>query len=252
VKAIDAHAHLGNFPFGPITERLDVFGGIKFSHKAIHNLIMRGVSGHNLDVKEFLSKNDLGGCVLVPLSKRDESFIKNLKIKNVFRLRFFDYHTKRCEPNGFDGYKIHPVIERLNINSEKYASFFHVAEKKRIPLLIHLGFYPLEHHQEFGALKKLENLLDEYKLKIIVCHGGGEHWKKLSDMSDNYNFFTDLSLCSLEAIKHLYLKMGAERIIFGSDYPLGDPKRRKEMIAKIASGEDLKKILYKNTLKLFC
>ncbi len=251
MNPIDAHVHLGNFPLGSLTEKLNVFGGLKLSHKAIHDILMKNTSGHRLDVKKFLSGNNLSGCVLVPLSKKDENFLENVRIKNVFRLKFFDYNTVRCELDGFDGYKIHPIIEKIDINSDKYSDFFATAAKKKIPLLIHIGFYPLKHHEKFGAIGRLEKLLDDHKLKMVVCHGGGEHWKKLAELSKSYEFYTDLSLCSHSAVERLYQELGAKKLIFGSDYPLGDPGTRNKIISRIANGEDLKKILYKNTLKLF-
>ncbi len=251
MNPIDAHVHLGDFPFGSVTENLNVFGGLKLSHKIIHDIVMKGASGYKLDIKKFLHDNNLSGCVLVPLSKNDENFLRDIRIKNVFRLKFFDYNNAKCKPGGFDGYKIHPIIEKIDINSARYSGFFGAAAKKKVPLLIHIGFYPLKHHETFGAIDKLEKLLDDYKLKIVVCHGGGEHWKKLADISQNYDFSADLSLCSPMVTQRLYEEMGAKRLVFGSDYPLGDPEIRKKIISKIACGDDLEKILRKNALKLF-
>ncbi len=251
MKSIDAHVHMGNFPFGRFTERLNVFDRPKLHHKLFHDIIMKGASGHVLDIKRFLERNDLDGCVLVPLSKRDEDSMRGVKIKNVFRLRFFSYGTRMCKLDGFDGYKIHPVIENMDINSHNYGEFFASAEKKKVPLLVHAGFYPLKRHAQLGAVKKLRALMDAYNLRIMVCHGGGEYWSELMRMSHNYDFSVDLSLCSPRVIESFYGSMNANRLVFGSDYPIGNPVLRRELINGIVGRKDAKKILYGNALRFF-
>ncbi len=251
MKPIDAHVHLGNLRIGGIVERMDIFRNARVSHSMLHRFIMKAASGHRLDVKKFLGEYGLGGCALVPLSKQDENYIRGIKIKNVFRLRFFDRHTEKCEPNGFDGYKIHTVIENLDILSDSYSEFFSAAARKKVPLEVHVGFYPLKNHTKSGAMHKLKSLLDSYDLRLMVCHAGGEHWKELISMSENYDFYIELSLSSKKAVSALHDNVSADRLIFGSDYPIGDPLFRKDMISEIAGKKDSDKMLRKNAIRFF-
>jgi len=129
-------------------------------------------------------------------------------------------------------------------------------------------------YEEAMAMASLmyEGVLDAFPgLKICVAHGGGYLPYYIGRLDRNYiekpytkinmtrspseylNFFYyDSCVYNVDILEHLVDKVGADRVILGSDFPVGE-EEPVEFVNKSTrlSSEDKDKILWKNAAALF-
>jgi len=130
---------------------------------------------------------------------------------------------------GLVGAKVHPPVQGLIINDPAIDPFFEAAEELKIPIHIHTGVHG-------GFLRHYEPiLLDEVAqrhpdLAIIIDHIGGYALfdQALAVLHNNERCYVGLTQCSgrdpryylpPERVDLLLRTVGAERIIYGLDYP---------------------------------
>lgn len=135
----------------------------------------------------------------------------------------------RCEAMGLRGVKIHPDIQRMDIESTEMYRLCELLEG-RMPLFLHMGDNRAEYR--YSEPRKLARLMAYFpRLEVIAAHFGGYlAW----DEAEQYlyglpNIWYDLSSAlwamSPEKAKRLIHGCGADRVMFGTDYPvmrLGD------------------------------
>jgi predicted TIM-barrel fold metal-dependent hydrolase len=153
---------------------------------------------------------------------------------------------------GLRGIKIHPDMQQFNIDDDAMMDIYALLEG-RLPVVFHTGDY----RSDFSHPRRLARVLDNFpKLTAVAAHFGG--WS-LYDLALEY--FRD-RLCYLDvssAIPYLGDRRaeeliniyGAERILFGSDYPMWDPAeelRRFDTLKLPAGDRDL--ILCQNAQRL--
>ncbi len=126
---------------------------------------------------------------------------------------------------GLHGIKIHPDTQRFNMDSDEMMKIYEMIEGK-LPILIHCGDY----RYDYSHPHRLATVLDAFpNLVVIAAHFGG--WS-LFDLAleylENRNCYLDLSSSLMytgnKRGKELIKIYGAERILFGSDYPMQSPK----------------------------
>jgi len=168
---------------------------------------------------------------------------------------------------GLVGAKVHPPIFRIQINDPDIDGLFRVAEDLRIPVQIHTGAHG------WHIRKYLPILIDDVaqrhpELPIIIGHIGGYALfdQALAVLHNNKNCYAGLTQCSgrdpkyyqpPEHLKVVLDTVGADRIIYGYDYPwnfddnLGALKNDIEWIRGWdVSEKDKEKILGENLNRL--
>jgi predicted TIM-barrel fold metal-dependent hydrolase len=153
---------------------------------------------------------------------------------------------------GLKGIKFHPDMQQFNIDDEKMMSIYALLEG-RLPVIFHTGDY----RYSWSHPSRLARVLDAFPgLVTVAAHFGG--WS-LYDLALEY--FRDRS-CYLDlssSIPYLGIKRteeligiyGADRILFGSDYPMWDPAAELEQFHRLnLSMEDREKILGGNALRI--
>lgn len=155
---------------------------------------------------------------------------------------------------GLRGVKLHPDIQKIAVDDERYKRIYRLCSGK-CPVLIHLGDY----RYDFSGPERFRNILEEFPECIFIgAHfGGWSVWEKATEMLSSYpNLYVDTSSSLVdiptETATALIEKYTADRVIFGTDYPLGDSKKEVELLRKAVTNEsDLKKIMFENASKLF-
>ena len=125
----------------------------------------------------------------------------------------------------------------------------------RLPMLIHTGDY----RYDYSNPNRMLPILDKYPdLTVIGAHfGGWSIWEDATEKFAGYkNFLVDCSssLYAMTSEKGVELihAYGADRVLFGTDYPLWDPKTELErFMALDLTGEEREDILYNNAARLF-
>ena len=172
-----------------------------------------------------------------------------------------------------------------NLDDPDLDPFWETAAELRVPIIIHPMFGSnddrLHDMQMMNAVGRVSDVsiaisrllfkghLTRFKNLIIVAStGGGALPYMLGRLERNYKAFPDLVVDPVEQFHHLYFdsivfqpdilrfliqKVGAERIMLGSDYPfpIGDQEPRRVIEKANCSVDDANLMLTQNAQKLF-
>jgi predicted TIM-barrel fold metal-dependent hydrolase len=153
---------------------------------------------------------------------------------------------------GLKGVKFHPDMQGFNIDDRRMMGIYALLEG-RLPVVFHTGDYryPYSHPSRLAAV------IDAFPRLITVgAHFGGWSMPDLAVeyLKDRFCYFDVSSAIPFMGRKRaveLIRLYGAERFLFGSDFPMWDPGACLDefMSLDLTDGEkDL--ILYKNALVL--
>jgi predicted TIM-barrel fold metal-dependent hydrolase len=153
---------------------------------------------------------------------------------------------------GLKGIKLHPDMQKFNIDDERMMDIYALLEG-RLPVIFHTGDY----RYPFSHPARLARVLDAFpRLCVVAAHFGG--WS-LFDLALEYfrdrRCYLDVSSAipflgkkrSVELVR-IY---GAERILFGSDYPMWDPACcLQDFLTLDLTDAERELVLYKNALEI--
>lgn len=155
---------------------------------------------------------------------------------------------------GLKGVKLHPDIQGFKLDDYRCLKIYELCEG-RLPLLLHTG----DHRYDFSNPNRLKPILDTYTdLTVIGAHfGGWSIWEEAAEQLHDYeHLYVDCS-SSLYAIspevgRKLVRCYGADRVLFGTDYPMWSPTEELERFyAMQLTDEENEQILWKNAARLF-
>lgn len=156
---------------------------------------------------------------------------------------------------GLKGVKLHPDIQKFKIDDYRCLKIYELCEKNNLPILMHTG----DSRYDYSNPNRLIPILEIYdNLTIIGAHfGGWSIWKEAAKRLNGFEkLYVDTS-SALYAIKkeeaeEIISLYGADRVLFGTDFPMWSPKEELgRFMALNLSDEDREKILWKNSAKLF-
>ncbi len=154
--------------------------------------------------------------------------------------------------SGLKGVKIHPDTQRFNIDDERLFPMYEEISGK-LPIMVHCG----DPRYDFSHPRRLRRVLDNFpKLTAIGAHlGGWMVFDEALELLKPTNCFVDIcsSRMFMEKGKMEYYinSYGAERVLFGSDFPIWNPIKEAEAFFELnISNTDKEKIAYKNALYL--
>jgi len=212
-KINDVHVHLG--PSSVINQKLLDDDLLKFrkTYGIDHIALM------TLDID--IDKNNLK---IIELSKT-YNFIHGLFWIQKHRIQNDVEILKKEIDNGIIGVKFHGVFENLPVTAEQYVPILEVLNQKKSALLIHCGRYKDGHRDSNSSYLHGIEIAEKYPhIKIILAHMGGNDTsvvKKAIQASENIpNISLDTSGISTPyRVEYAIEKIGAKRILFGSDFP---------------------------------
>ena len=164
-----------------------------------------------------------------------------------------DEEIERIISLGLKGIKLHPDTQKFNADSDKAMKLY---EKfaGRLPLLIHGG----DHRYDYSHPRRLERIEQCFpQLTMVAAHlGGWSIYEEAVPYMSRMHCYMDISsvmpFVKPERVMELIRLYGADRLLFGSDYPMWDPVSEYESFMKLdLSQEEQEKILYKNTAAIF-
>jgi predicted TIM-barrel fold metal-dependent hydrolase len=149
---------------------------------------------------------------------------------------------------GLRGIKFHPDMQQFNIDDARMMDVY-AALEGRLPVMCHTGDYRFS----FSHPSRLARVLDNFpKLCVIAAHFGG--WS-LFDIAYDYfhhrrcyfDVSSSLPFLGLRRSAEFIHSYGAERFLFGSDYPMWDPALCLEEFMKLdITDNEKEQILCKN------
>lgn len=155
--------------------------------------------------------------------------------------------------DGFRGVKLHPEFQKFKVDEPRLLKLFDLLAG-RLPVLLHCGDYRCDNSEP----ARIRHLLKEIpRLTLICAHlGGWTTWEKAAAELTGADVWVDTS-SSLYAIEperaaQIIRGYGADRTLFGSDYPMWSPAEEIERLMRLPLTDDEKEnILWNNHLALF-
>lgn len=156
---------------------------------------------------------------------------------------------------GLHGVKLHPDIQQFKIDDPKCLKIYELCESEQLPILMHTG----DSRYDYSNPNRLKPVCEMFKdLTIVGAHMGG--WSVWHDALENLkgtpNLYFDCSSTlpwlGAESTRELILAHGADRVLFGSDYPMWDPgaELRTFFLMRL-SEEQNRMILSENAKRVF-
>ncbi|MDP4118355.1 MAG: TatD family hydrolase [Bacillota bacterium] len=157
---------------------------------------------------------------------------------------------------GLQGVKLHPDIQKFKVDDYRCLKIYEECEGN-LPILMHTG----DNRYDYSNTNRLIPILEIYKhLTVIGAHfGGWSVWEKAAKElahKDFENFYVDCSstfyTMDNKGILNLINAYGEDRVLFGTDYPMWNPRVEVNRFFSLGLDEETqRKILYKNAMKLF-
>lgn len=136
--------------------------------------------------------------------------------------------------SGLRGVKMHPDTQRFAIDDPRLFPMYETISG-RIPVILHMGDHRYDYSQPFRLRRVLELFP---KLDAIAAHFGGygmqeDAYQQLKDKNCIFDVSSSMMFME-EGVAERYINLyGAERMAFGTDYPLWDPVCEMQRFLKL-------------------
>ncbi|MEG0272248.1 MAG: amidohydrolase family protein [Hydrogenoanaerobacterium sp.] len=258
-KIADAHTHI--YP-GKIaekaTENVGSFYGVPMKNIGYPHSLLE--SGSKINVLKYL-------VCSVATTPRQVSSINNFIVEKCKKYeRFMGFATlhplqedweselERIVQLGLRGVKFHPDFQHFNIDDSTMLPVYKKISQAKLPILFHIG----DERYDFSSPKRLYNVLQKLpELTCIAAHFGGYcRWEDAARylLCDNLYFDTSSSLWKLtnDEATGLIHHFGAEKFMFGTDYPMWSHAEELERFLKLKlSDAENERILHGTFEELF-
>ena len=216
------------------------------------------------ELEDCLCQCGIDGAVLTSTDLREnvlvEKFVQESRSK---RYWFFpwvkpdesgDLSYLKGHRNTIHGIKLHPSCDRIRITDPRVEPFLSFALDENLPVMVHCGRW-----QEMASYTFALEAADKHRgVRFILSHMGGDI-PELEIATIDAIKTSGLSNVSLGiegvreywAVQRAIDQLGAERVIFGSDYPLGHPRMYLGLVDALSiSGTQRALVLGGNILRL--
>lgn len=156
--------------------------------------------------------------------------------------------------------KIHPAVNGVSPTDKGYYPIYDLAQEKSVPIICHGGFSGEDIEGKFCTPDHFKTVSRDFSgLKMVVAHLCYPHTEDLMPVLKTCpNLYTDLSfvignpLYDDETLTGFIRAFGADRVLYGSDYPFSDPVKSVDRFMKLnLTDGERKKIAWKNASDLF-
>jgi predicted TIM-barrel fold metal-dependent hydrolase len=229
---IDAHGHIGHWETGEITPEyvIQLMDEAGISLSIISNLEGVGRATNQSQPNER---------TLQVVRKYPRRF-RGLVWINPWGGEISLRNTRECLQAGseFVGMKFHPYHNAFHFNSPEVRPFVHLALEFDVPLAVHTAYDEYSHPHEVIELASQ----NEYtKAKFILYHAGlgppDLHASQVvfEQVARHANLYVDNSWFNKERLALALKIIPLERILFGTDVPLGGRDHYHEYIEQLQS-----------------
>lgn len=166
----------------------------------------------------------------------------------------FEKELDRIVSLGLRGIKLHPIFQDFAIDTPVMLSVYRAIAERRLPVLLHVG----DENSDKSTPRRLAAVLDAIPdLTVVAPHlGGYAEWEDAKTyLLGRENVYLDTSsairFMSPEAAAEIIRTHGADRVLFGTDYPLA--LHKDELLrfdALPLTKEEQEQILWKNAYRL--
>ena len=148
-------------------------------------------------------------------------------------------------------FKFHPSIQRKKITDESFKKYIELAVEANKPIVVHCGRW-----QEIASYKFPLELSKKYPdLKIIFAHLGGDQpgiyiecAKEVKNLNSKNIYLGTESIREFYFVNEVVKTVGADKVIFGSDYNLGLPKMYIPVIESLKISNEEKEMIFSGNI----
>ena len=172
-------------------------------------------------------------------------------------------HLKKIKDLGLCGVKIHPDYQGVYIDDPRYIRIGREAMRLGLILITHAGVddgFPEETHCPPDRAARFIEAVQEGQTdasgKLVFAHGGGNRQfddvlRHLAGRDVYFDLSYILSYASLETVMEVIRAHGADRILFATDCPWGDPSEFIRFVQDLPLTErEREDIFYRNAERL--
>ena len=166
----------------------------------------------------------------------------------------FEGELSRSLGMGLQGVKLHPDIQEVDVDDPRLFELYALMEGK-MPLYLHVGDDRPQYR--FSEARKIVHIMENFpKLEIVAAHlGGYKAWEDaLTYLAGRERVWYDTS-SALWAMTPEYAgmligKLGAENVMFGTDYPVMNTAEEVERFFRIDLTDNQREnILWNNAVR---
>lgn len=187
--------------------------------------------------------------VLMPVANRAEQvdsinrFISRQAAENPAFVGFGAIHAdlpdigsevERIAAMGMKGIKVHPDFQKFPIDDPRLFPMYETLRGK-LPVLFHMG----DPRYDFSHPARLRRVLENFPgLEAIAAHFGGHTMQEtacelLKDTTCFFDISSTMMFLPKKDVERYISVYGAERLAFGTDYPLWDPVSEVEQFLSL-------------------
>ena len=258
-RAADAHAHI--YP-GKIAEKATASVG-DFYHIPMHNVGLPHVlaqRGGEAGIDRFLvcsvaTKVEQVRSINQFIQEKCEKYPQFIGL-GAWHQDITDISGEMddIQARGLRGIKLHPDFQEFMIDDPKMLDVYKEAHRRGLPVLFHTG----DSRTDFSSPHRLMNVIDKLPdFTCIAAHlGGYSEWEEARRELSGTNVYIDTSSSlfkiSPEEAKENIAHFGVDHTMFGTDFPMWDPKEELERFFALGfSQEENQAMLYDNFARLF-
>lgn len=216
------------------------------------------------DIRSALARSGIHGAVLMPTDRADNAGLAAAIAADPRGFHFFAW----VDPHAPDdmlrfleehvavlgGLKFHPSLERAAATDPLWRPFLEFAERWRLPVIVHAGRW-----QEMAGWRFCLDVAERHpEASIIVAHLGGdlpslqqECAREMARRALPNAYLGTESIREYYSVRYALDRLGADRLLFGSDYPLGWPAAYLAVLdGANPSEEERRQVLGENLLRL--
>jgi predicted TIM-barrel fold metal-dependent hydrolase len=168
-------------------------------------------------------------------------------------------NLRHLKDNGLAGVKLHPLFQDLTLGDPRVIALMTALAEAGVTVVTHVGAGGDDAANERGGPHQLRRLVDAVpELNVVAFHFGGYHLldeaEKLvvgSDVWLETSWPPTLSDLDPSRVRALIERHGADRVVFGSDWPMTDPAAEIAAVRALGlSAEDEAAVLGDNLARL--
>jgi predicted TIM-barrel fold metal-dependent hydrolase len=241
MKIIDSHVHIGKWSeifFNYETDVKEAIDVMKKSGVAAAVCMPTDITPNKKLFSETVNNPDFKFYYNAWINPDDES-LDNFLEENIDQISLF---------------KIHPSIQRRRITDISYEKYLKLASESKKPVVVHCGRW-----QEIAGYKFPLEAAEKYpELILILAHLGGDQPSLYLNCAEEIKEkkYKNVYL-GTESVREFYFAgkavntIGAERVIFGSDYNLGLPQMYIPVVESLKISDEDKELIFSgNILRL--
>ena len=140
--------------------------------------------------------------------------------------------------DGLKGMKLHPPLQKIDLDDRRNFPVFDLARALGLVLVVHAGYDFTFPEPPRASVAMIINVLKNFPgLKLVAAHMGGlrESREVLDSLAGKHDLYFDTAYTAAPWVDRALLldiirRHGAERVLFGSDFPWHLPSMEIDMI----------------------